>query len=117
LDTAAKIVIRVFTEFANVRCMAEIARSLNREGIPSPRIGTRHRWSGWCVGTVREMLRNERYIGVWRFKEMQWVKVPGSNRRLPRKRPASETMVRARPDLQLVELPLWESVRARIAKG
>lgn len=26
-------------------------------------------------------------------------------------------MVRARPDLQIVELPLWESVKARLAKG
>src|SRR5262249_4141515 len=51
------------------------------------------------------------------FKEMQWVKVPGTNRRLPRRRPASETMVRERPDLQIIELALWESVRARIAKG
>jgi hypothetical protein len=62
------------------------------------------------------MLRNERYIGVWRFKEMQWVKVPGSNRRLPRKRPASETMTRDRPDLRIIELPLWEAVKARMER-
>jgi DNA invertase Pin-like site-specific DNA recombinase len=116
VDSAAKIVVRIFTEYANGRTMAAIARSLNHEGISSPRIGTRHRWSGWCVGTVREMLRNERYIGVWRFKEMQWVKVPGSNRRLPRKRPPSETMVREAPDLRIIELPLWEAVKARMAK-
>lgn len=116
VDSAAKIVVRIFTEYANGRCMSEIARGLNREGIPSPRIGTRHRWSGWGVGTLREMLRNERYIGVWRFKEMQWVKVPGSNRRLPRKRPPSETMVSERPDLRIIELSLWAAVTARMAK-
>lgn len=63
------------------------------------------------------MLRNERYVGVWRFKSMQWVKVPGTNRRLPRKRPASETMVRQRPDLLIVDLALWQSVQTAIAKG
>lgn len=114
-EIAARVVIRIYTEFASGRGMSAIARTLNREGIPSPRIGMRHRWSGWSVGTIREMLRNERYVGEWRFKEMQWIKVPGSNRRLPRKRPPSETMVQQRPDLQIVPLPLWEVVKAEIA--
>ncbi len=114
---AAKVVVRIFTDFANGRAMAAIVRSLNQDGIPSPRMRMQHRWKGWCVGTIRTMLRNERYIGTWRFKETQWVKVPGSNRRLPRKRPESETMMRERPELQIIELPLWESVKARLAKG
>jgi site-specific DNA recombinase len=116
-ELAAKVVVRIYTEYANGRGMAAIVRALNQDGIPSPRMRMRHRWKGWCIGTLRTMLRNERYIGVWRFKELQWVKVPGTNRRLPRKRPESETMMRERPDLQIVELPLWESVRARIARG
>jgi hypothetical protein len=62
-------------------------------------------------------IRNERYIGEWRFKEMQWVKVPGTNRRLPRKRPPSETMVQQRPDLLIVDLPLWEAVKAEMASA
>ena len=117
VDVAAKIVARIFAEFASGRGMSAIARSLNREGIPSPRIGMRHRWSGWSVGTIREMLRNERYIGEWRFKEMQWVKVPGTNRRLPRKRPPSETMVQQRPDLRIVEFSVWEAVKAEMASA
>ena len=68
--------IRIFTEYAEGRSMTWIARRLNREGVPSPRIGTRHRFAGWSVGTIRVMVRNERYIGTWRFKTMQWVKVP-----------------------------------------
>lgn len=117
VEDTAKIVLRIFTDFSNGRGLSTIARMLNHEGIPSPRIGTRHRWHGWSVGTVREMLRNERYVGVWRFKAMQWVKVPGTNRRLPRKRPASETMVRQRPDLRIIDLSLWQSVQLAIAEG
>ena len=117
VDVAARIVILIFTEFASGRGMSAIARSLNRDGVPSPRIGMRHRWSGWSVGTVREMLRNERYIGEWRFKEMQWVKVPGTNRRLPRARPPSETMVQQRPDLRIVELPLGEAVKGEMGSA
>jgi DNA invertase Pin-like site-specific DNA recombinase len=116
-DVAAAIVKRIFSDYASGRGMAAIARELNLEGVPSPRFRMRHRWSGWCIGTLRQTLRNERYIGVWRFKETQWVKVPGTNRRLPRKRPLSETMVRERPDLQIIEPALWEAAKAMIAKG
>jgi hypothetical protein len=34
---------------------------LNRDGIPSPRVGTRHTAFGWGASTIRAMLRNERY--------------------------------------------------------
>jgi site-specific DNA recombinase len=117
VESAARIVVRIFTEYAEGRSMTWIARRLNREGVPSPRIGTRHRFAGWSVGTIRVIVRNERYIGTWRFKTMQWVKVPGTNRRLPRKRPASDNIVRDRPDLRVIDLPLWESVQVRIAQG
>ena len=36
------------------------------------------------------MLYNERYAGTWRFKERQWVKVPGTNKRRPRPRAAED---------------------------
>jgi DNA invertase Pin-like site-specific DNA recombinase len=113
---AASIVVRMYTEFVEGRSMSWIARTLNREGIASPRARTRHRFAGWSVGSLREIFRNERYIGVWRFKTMQWVKVPGTNRRLPRKRAADEVITRQRPELQVVPLSLWESVQARLAR-
>jgi DNA invertase Pin-like site-specific DNA recombinase len=116
VENAARIVVRIFTQYAEGRSMTWIARKLNREGVRSPRMGTRHQFAGWSVGTIRVLVRNERYIGTWRFKTMQWVKVPGTNRRLPRKRPASDNIVRDRPDLLIVNLPLWEAVQARIAK-
>ena len=117
VKVAAGIIVRIFSEWAEGKSMSTIARQLNRDGIDSPRIGTRHQFAGWSVGTVRAMLRNERYIGVWRFKRMQWIKVPATGRRLPRQRAASEVITFERPELRIVGLPLWEAAHARIAKG
>ena len=59
------------------------------------------------------MLRNERYIGVWKFKEREWVKVPGTNRRQPRARNAAEVMVMPRPELRIVKQKVWDFTQAR----
>ena len=67
---------------------------LNQDGILSPRVGMRHKHTGWGSSTIRAMLHNERYIGIWKFKQRQWVKVPGANKRRPRKRDDSEVISR-----------------------
>jgi Recombinase zinc beta ribbon domain len=52
---------------------------------------------------------------LWKFKERQWVKVPGTNKRQPRARNASEVMMSDRPELRIVERGLWQEVSARLA--
>ncbi|MGN6108608.1 MAG: recombinase zinc beta ribbon domain-containing protein, partial [Kofleriaceae bacterium] len=59
-------------------------------------------------------LHNEKYVGTWRFKERQWVKVPGTNKRRPRPRAADEVMTSERPDLRIIDPELWTAVRARL---
>lgn len=110
-----RVVLRIFEEYAAGRSMSTIVRTLNREGVDSPRVGTRHQFAGWGVTTLHSMLRNERYIGVWRFRTTEWVKVPGTNKRRPRARPASEVIVTQRPDMAFVPLPLWAAVHQRLS--
>ena len=110
----SKILIRIFNEFSEGRSPASIARDLNKDGVPSPRVGQRHKAFGWSGSTVRVMLRNERYIGVWRFKEREWVKVPGTNRRQPRARNASEVMVMQKPELRIIKQKVWDFTQARV---
>jgi site-specific DNA recombinase len=69
---------------------------------------------GWGSSTIRAMLYNEKYAGVWRFKEREWVKVPGTNRRMPKARPADEVITLERPELRIVPAELWDPVRARL---
>ena len=110
----AEIVRRIFAMYRDGQSMAGIARTLNAEGILSPRAGTRHKRCGWGASTIRAMLRNERYAGVWKFKETQWVKVPGSNKRRPRKRADSEVIRQERPELRIVDAESWDEVQGRL---
>ena len=110
----AEIVRRIFREYRDGGSLTTIARRLNREGIPSPRAGTRHKRMGWGSSTIRAILRNERYTGIWRFKEKQWVKVPGTNKRLPRNRDHSEVITTERPDLRILDPELSTATAARV---
>jgi len=114
-EAAAKIVLRIFTEYRDDGAYHRIARALNREGVPSPRAGSKHKRFGWGAGTIRAILRNEKYTGRWRFKEREWVRVPGTNRRQPRARPADEVLTMERPELQIIGPELWADVQARLA--
>ena len=113
-DGEAEIVRRIFCEHRDGVSLAEIAKRLNREGVPSPRAGTRHKRLGWGGSTIRAILHNERYVGVWRFKERQWVKAPGSNKRLPKARDASEIMTMERPELRIIDATTWQETQARL---
>ena len=109
------VIRRIFEECRTGRSYAAIAAGLNREHIPSPRVGSRHKCFGWGASTIRAILNNERYAGVWRFKERQWVKVPGTNRRQPQARNAADVMTMERPELRIIEASVWTEVQARLA--
>jgi DNA invertase Pin-like site-specific DNA recombinase len=113
-DAEAKVVRRIFRAAREGISLGNIARELNRDGIPSPRVGQRHKCFGWGQSTIRAMLRNERYIGLWRFKQTQWMKVPGTNKRRPRPRNAAEVMVSTREDLRIIDQRLWNAVHERL---
>ncbi len=114
-EAEAKIIRRIFRESCDGRSLTTIAHGLNNDAIPSPRVGTRHTRFGWGSSTIRAILYNERYIGVWKFKERQWVKVPGTNRRQPRARNAADVMRQLRPELAILDRELWEAVQQRLA--
>lgn len=113
-EPAAEVIRRIFRESAEGRSLSTIAHALNRDGIPSPRVGTRHKAFGWGASTIRAILYNERYAGVWRFKERQWVKVPGTNKRRPKQRDPNEVIAQERPDLRIVDAETWAVVRGRL---
>ena len=113
-EEAAAIIRRIFADYIKGGSLLRIARTLNLEGIPSPRTGTKHKRFGWGVSTIRAILYNERYAGTWRFKENQWVKVPGTNKRIPRKRAADEVITMDRPDLRIIDQATWDESQARL---
>lgn len=115
-DGHAEVVRRIFRMYAAGDSFVAIAKSLHREGVPGPRAHTRHRQKGWVPNTIRAMLANETYVGRFSYGKREWRKVPGTNKRRPRKRPASEVLTFERPELRIIDEELWTTVQARLAE-
>jgi hypothetical protein len=107
----AATVRRAFDLYLEGRSLNVIARTLHTEGVPPPRANSRHRRKGWVDATVRVFRHNEKYVGIWRYKERQWVKVPGANRRVPRARPADEVLEQLPPELRIIDQDTWRAAR------
>jgi site-specific DNA recombinase len=113
----AALIRRIFELFVGGGSFGSIARQLNREGVPSPRDRTRHREKpGWGHTTIRDILMNEKYAGVWTFGERRWVKVPGTNRRVPRAGDAADVVRCDWPHLRIVGEETWTAAQARLAE-
>ncbi len=61
----APIVVRIFTMYADGNSLATIAKILNAEGVKAPQPPRNRQIRAWCPSSIREMLRNERYRGVF----------------------------------------------------
>ncbi|MCX5748040.1 MAG: recombinase family protein [Proteobacteria bacterium] len=116
IDVAKANIIRaIFASYLAGKSLAAIATDLNHRAVEAPRAKSKHRFRGWVDSTIRAMLHNEKYAGVWRFKATQWIKDPETGRRKSFKRPDSEVMVDERPELRLVDVATWDAVKARLA--
>jgi site-specific DNA recombinase len=113
----AEIVREIFRTYAQGRSMKAIAQDLNQRRIPFPAKDTRRGPArlGWPVSTVRVILRNEKYAGVWVWNKTRFLKDPDSGRRRPVRRPPGEWIRQERPELRIVEPDLWSAVQRRLA--
>ena len=111
----AGIVKRIFELSAGGHSLKAIARTLNAEHVPSPRPREDRAGGEWCPTAIREMLKNELYIGNVVWNRSKFVKVPGTNKRRRRPRPESEWLRSSNPELAIVPHDLWRTVRSRFA--
>jgi site-specific DNA recombinase len=107
----AKVVRRIFADYAAGISPRAIAAALNAEGIPSPRGG------GWNDSTIRGnackrdgMLRNEAYVGVIVYGRNEWARDPDTGNRLSRPGEAQDIVYVERPELRIVEDEVWNAV-------
>ena len=113
----AEIVREIFRAYA-ARPQHEGGRlDLNQRRIPFPARDTKRGPArlGWAVSTVRVILRNEKYAGVWVWNKTRFLKDPDSGRRRPVRRPPDEWMRQERPELRIVDPDLWAAVQRRLA--
>ncbi len=111
----ARIVRRIFREFASGKSPTRIARALNGEGILGP--GGRP-WQGNTIsGHSRRrngILRNEIYIGRLVWNRQHFVKDPATGKRQARLNPESEWVIKEVPKLRIVDDDLWSRVAERL---
>lgn len=113
----AEVVTRVFELYAGGTALKKIAALLNDERIPAPHDGGKgnKKAHGWGHTTIRSMLRNEQYVGVWTWNKENWVQIPGTSRYRRVKRPEAEHVRKEIPTLRIVSPELWRQVQARLA--
>ena len=122
-DVEAAIVKEIFERYAAGESAKTIAHDLNRRR----RAIARRFWKrtdrvpGWtwttiCGATTKQdgIIRNSVYIGRVVWNKRAGKRVPGTGRRVQRKRPQSEWIVRDDQSLRIVSDDLWERVQARL---
>src|SRR5215469_4582817 len=110
----ARIIDRIFREFADGRSPRAIARQLNLEGVPGPDGGP------WGDTTIRGqadratgLLNNAAYAGRLEWNRCSYVKDPRTGKRVARPNPRSKWEIVEVPHLKIVDDDLWERVKAR----
>lgn len=115
-EEQAAVVRRIFREHLAGRSLAVITSGLNADRVPPPRSKKRKGKPEWGDSTIRTILHNPVYVGVWKFGLKKWAKVPGTNKRTPKVRDATEVPPEQnRPHLRIIDDELWTAVQGRLA--
>ena len=113
-DGEAEIVRRIFRDFAAGLSPKRIAVMLNKEAVPGPRGAA---WGPSTIyGNARRgtgIVNNELYVGRLVWNRLRYVKDPETGRRVSRLNPPAHWIIRAVPELRIVDQALWDRAKAR----
>ena len=115
INTAqARIVGRIFRDFAEGRSPRAIARQLNLEGIPGPE------GRPWGDTTIRGqadrgtgILNNSLYAGRLEWNRCSYIKDPRTGKRVARPNPRTKWEIVEISHLKIVDDALWQRVKAQ----
>lgn len=113
-EEKAGIVRRIFADRVGGLSLAEIARRLNSEGLPTSRRSRREPGEPgrWLPGTVHQLLGNTIYRGV-----MTWNGSVFARTRARKERRALTPVPYAFPTLRIVEDEVWHAANARVGRA
>ena len=103
----ARVVVRIFGDYAEGQTARQIAQSLVREGAPSPVRARR----GWLAGTVNGILDNPKYIGRWVWNKTRTRRDARTGRCRQVPKPESEWVVVEDEALRIISQALWDRVQ------
>src|SRR3954467_8590007 len=110
----AAIVERIFRDFVAGISPKQIAKNLNREGVPGPFGGA---WSPSTIyGNAKRgtgILNNELYVGRLVWNRLRYMKNPDTGTRVSRLDPEAEWMRKEVPGLRIVRDELWTAAKSR----
>jgi site-specific DNA recombinase len=113
-EEEARVVVRIFRDYAGGKSPRHIAFELNKDGIAGPS-GT-----GWGASTINGnakrgtgILNNELYIGRLVWNRLRYVKDPDSGKRRSRLNPPDQWIIKGVPELRIVPQELWDRVKDR----
>lgn len=123
VEAEAAIVREIFERYGeNNESCRSIARDLDRRGVPPPRSGKRRGAPQWRPSTIagwRErgtgILNNVRYIGRYRWGELEYAIDPDTEMRVSRPNGVHEKVEVEVPDWRILPQALWDKVKARQA--
>jgi site-specific DNA recombinase len=107
-ENEANVVRRIFGWYLEGFGLKKIAGKLNAEGMRSPTAGKRGT-NSWSPGCVREILRRERYRGVYRHGLIHRVRRGG--KRVVVAGRLDEVIAREIPEWRIIEDSIWFSVQ------
>ena len=116
-EEQAAVVRRVFEMYAEGNSLSTISKTLNREGVPAPQPPRTRAVRAWCPSSIREMLRNERYRGVFVWNRTRKERNPESGRKTSRPRPESEWQRVDVPEWRIVSDELWAAAHRQILQA
>ncbi len=115
VEEEAAVVRRIFAMYARGSSLATIAKQLNAEGVVAPQTPHTRQIRAWGPSSIREMIRNERYRGVFVWNRTRKERNPETGRKTSRPRPQEEWMRVEVPEWKILSKELWRGVEAQIA--
>ncbi|WJS85314.1 recombinase family protein [Paracoccus sp. TOH] len=110
----AKVVRRIFADYAKGISPKKIAEQLNLEKIPGPQGGA---WGTSTIHGNRErgtgILNNELYVGRQVWNRLKYVKDPSTGKRVSRLNPEADWVITEVPGLRILDDTLWQAARHR----
>jgi site-specific DNA recombinase len=107
-EEQAAVIVRIFEMCAEGMSLAQIAKTLNAEGVVSPQLSRNRKQRSWGTSSIREMLYNERYRGILVWNRTQKVRNPETGKKVSRPRPASEWKRVEVPEWRIITEELWK---------
>jgi DNA invertase Pin-like site-specific DNA recombinase len=116
VEEQAKIIRRIYKEFAEGRSALAIAKSLNQDGIPSPH---GKRWAQTVLCGSRKFgtgtLRNKLYIGIATYGKIEYRNDPLTHSR--KRRIGTEIESQSVPHLQIINDELFHQCQEKLAQA